>query len=388
MSDAQREPGHRIRILFILPSLVRAGAETQTVTLLNAMSAERFSKFMFTFEAQRDLEVQIDKDNIRYFHTRRDKKFDVNVMRSVARIIDEHKIDVVYCSLQIALFYGWCGVRLASRRAKIVLGVHTTINRSGKLELFDRLLYKWLMRSCDSVIFVCRSQRDYWVKKFPFLSDNCSVVHNGIDTDRFTRGDSLSGEKNLRDSLRIDSNAFVIAHVAGFRPEKGHLNLVNAFEKVLGTHPSAMLMFVGDGSGRSVVESVVNDRQLSHAIRFVGAVADVRPFLSIADISVIASVAVETFSIAMLESLAMNVPMVAMDIGGTREAVIDGVSGLLVRPGDLDGLVASINYMLEHPAERRNMAFNARELVVSNFTVKKMTDDASALFEQVVREID
>ena len=111
---------------------------------------------------------------------------------------------------------------------------------------------------------------------------------------------------------------------------------------------------------------------LSDRVFFLGNLSDVRPLLSTSNITVLASTAVETFSIAMLESMAMKVPMLASDIGGLSAAIRPGKTGYLTEPGNISELAASLEKMSGDPQAVVDMGERARKLVEGEFSTQAM----------------
>lgn len=374
----------RVKILFILPSLSRAGAEIQTVNLINGLSAVKYEKHLICFE--RDLAILglLDQENVSFHYLPRYRKIDFSVIRGISKVIDQNKISLVHCSLQISLLMGWLGVRLSRRKPKLISALHTTINRNYKLELFDWLLYRWLMRSCDRIICVCNNQKDHWVRKFPALKKLMQTIYNGVDVNYFSPVGHTFLAGQLKLDLKLPDDAIVIAHIAAFRPEKGHQILLSAFAKIASSYPNAYLVFAGDGLLRGVAMQQVQDLNLQEQVRFLGAVADVRPLLAMSDLAVIASTAVETFSIAMLEAMSMQVPLVATDIGGTSEAVIPKVTGYLVSPNNVKALQMALSSAIDDSSELIRLGHQARHYVVENFTKDKMIEQTDLVFSELM----
>lgn len=374
------------RVLFVLPSLGRGGAETQVVDLVNGLDPIRFEKHLLTFDAGPALLERVDRAQVKYYHCPRQSRFDLDVAREIAKLIDDEKIDLVHCSLQIALFMGWLGIRFSKRKPPLVLAVHTTVNVSKRDDWFDKYLYQWLMRGCRKVIFVCQAQEAYWQAKFPFLRTISQVIYNGVDTDYFDPAQFVESGQSFRQGLGIPADGRVICHIAGFRPEKGHGILIEAFEQVLRACPDVYLCLAGDGVMRPSIEAMVSAKGLNGRVSFLGNVSDVRPMLGGSDISVIASTAVETFSIAMLESMAMRVPMVATNVGGTAEAVRNMESGIVVEVGDAGALAEGILFMIHHDSERVRMGNSSRELVIEKFSENKMNAETASLIASVIEK--
>ncbi len=366
-----------LRIVFVLPSLLRAGAESQVVNLINNLDPALFEMHLVVFERQLDQLDRVNRKIVHFHHYLRRHRYDISPAIQLARLIDRHQIDIVHCSLQISLFVGWLAIRISRHNPKLILALHTTLNRDKRTDLFDKFFYQFLMRSCTKVICVCKAQETHWQTKFPFLCKKTEVIYNGVDTEWFTPYKTDQSGSQLRKKLGIPDHAFVACCIAAFRPEKGHKILLRTFRDVIKKHPEIFLILAGDGVLRQEIETYSRAIGLSKKIIFLGLMTDVRPVLSASDISIIASTAVETFSIAMLESMAMRVPMVATNIGGTAEAVRCNQTGLLVSPGNGDELAAAMTYMIEHNIKRKRMSYKCRKVILAEFTNEMMVKNTT-----------
>ena len=359
----------KLNVLFIVPTLRRAGAETQVVDLINGLDGEQFSKSLVVFERNTDQLGRLDRDSVAFYHFLRTGKLGFGMVREIARLIDDQCIDIIHCTIQISLLVGWLACVLANRKPKLVVALHTTVNVSKKFELFDRILYRWLIYQCKQVIFVCHNQADYWIKKYPALQGKERVIYNGVDGEYFQPAAFSDSGQELRRSLDIPGDTLVFLCVAGFRQEKGHRFLIEAFAQLEGM---PHLLFAGDGPLRQEIETLVKEKGLVGRVHFLGNVTDVRPALAAADVSVLASTAVETFSMAMLESMAMEVPMVATDIGGLREAIVSGETGELAEAGDPVSLAAALRKVSGDRLRCSVMGSSARRRVKALFSRDQM----------------
>ncbi len=373
----------RIRVLFVLHSLKRAGAETQLVNLVSNLDLSRFEPHVFSFAPNLDQLDILKKAGIPHHHHLRQSKYDFGYTRAFAELIDTYNIDVIHCSLQFALLSGWLARRRAKRKPPLVAAIHTTINRSIKEELQDRLLYRWLLQGCANIIFVCETQRQHWINKYPALKPLSSTIYNGIDHERFKPTAEIAQTAALlRNKFGIFSNDVVITAVAGFRPEKRHDLLVSAFEKLpQGTH----LLLAGDGPTKVETEKRVHALGLTSRIHFLGAVADIRPVLMASTTTVLASTAVETFSMAVLESMSMEVPVIVPDLSGLPEAVTENKTGFIYPTGNLDELTRALVKMTKLPvSKQKDMGRAARQHLLDNFTETQMVKQTEALLQRIV----
>ncbi len=369
-----------MKCLIVVPSLARAGAETHAIDLANGLATRGHSIHLCSFEHQLDQRDRLSEE-VQFHHVLRRSKYDLQLIAAIARIIDREQIEVIHGVMQFAVLIAWLAARQSIRRPPVVAGIHTTTNRGIKQEVQDRIIYRWMLRRLPSVVFVCDFQREFWLKRYPALKPLAHVVHNGIDVNRFQRQDFQTGAERMRGNLGLSESSILFACIAGFRPEKGHRLLIKAFAKL----PSHVhLVLAGDGNERPAIEAQVAGADVVGRVHFLGSVADVRTLIVASDATVLASTAVETFSMAMLESMALEVPMIAPAIGGLPEAIEHEITGLLFPIGDVLGLEANMRRMAKSPALARSMGCAAANKVRHFFTLERMIEGHERLLEALV----
>jgi glycosyltransferase involved in cell wall biosynthesis len=370
-------------VLLLVPSLVRAGAETQVISLANGLARAGVQVHLATFGENLDQHGRIDHERVQFHHLRRGGRLGLGLIGALAGLLRRHRFTVVHCTLQVSLFYAFaarllCGLR---RPPALVLAVHTTLNRSVREERFDRWLYRPLFAACERLVFVCHAQAEYWYGRFPELRGRSAVVYNGIDADYFRPGTAEPAAEALRRTCGIPAEAPLVLCVARLRPEKGHDLLLAAFA-ALGEDCPAHLLLAGDGEMRAQVLAQRDRLGLAGRVHLLGDVADTRPCYAAASVTVLASTSVETFSMAMLESLAMEVPMIASDIGGMREAILPGETGWLTPPGDVAALRQALAAAIGDAPRTRALGAAGRARVLAEFTVPRMVAVTARLLAQ------
>jgi len=365
----------------MVPALLRGGAETQAMELINGIDSRYFEKYLLVFEKELDQLEKVDMDTVEFHHVIRKGKFDFSFVRKIAKIIDVNKIEVIHCTMQISLLFAWLACRLSKQKPELVVAIHTTININKKNEIIDQLLYRQLFRACKKLIFVCQTQKNYWLRKYTELNGKSEVVYNGVDTEYFNPEKFVDEGLLLKKELNIAGNSPVIVCIAGFRKEKAHGILLQAFSQL---PANVHLVLAGDGLLRGEIELIINQLDLSNRVHLLGNVDDVRPVLSVADISVLASVAVETFSIAMLESMSMKVPFISSDIGGLAEAIVAGETGDVVPVGDVELLKSTLNKYLLNKGKLKSMSENSRNRVEKMFSKPIMVANTEKILKDLV----
>ncbi|MEO0973143.1 MAG: glycosyltransferase family 4 protein, partial [Pseudomonadota bacterium] len=145
-------------VLLIVPSLVRAGAETQVVSLANGLAERGYEVHLASFGTALDQLDRVDRSRVRFHALRREDRLGLGLVRQLARLMDTHRYAVVHCTLQISLFYGFLARWRSRHKAPLIAAIHTTLNLSVREERFDRWLYRPLLGRCAHVMFVCQAQ--------------------------------------------------------------------------------------------------------------------------------------------------------------------------------------------------------------------------------------
>ncbi|MET0658676.1 MAG: glycosyltransferase, partial [Steroidobacteraceae bacterium] len=271
--------------------------------------------------------------------------------------------------------------RPAARRSfRLVEVFHTTTLRTLKQRLQMKLHHPLFARS-DLLVYVCNTQREYWRER-GLRAKADTVVYNGIDADRYTDIWSSEDKLSLRRSLGFSADDFVVGLCAVFRPEKAHGDLLQAIAALRAKGIPAVGLFVGDGPERPHVESEVRRLGLTDHVRITGMIKDVRPYLAIADVMTLVSHAIETFSLAALEAMAMGKPMVMTRVGGAEELVRDGHNGLLFATGNIEALTGHLS-RLANAATRIAFGAAAQAIVRERFTTQHMTEEFAACLWQL-----
>jgi glycosyltransferase involved in cell wall biosynthesis len=169
-----------------------------------------------------------------------------------------------------------------------------------------------------------------------------------------------------------------VGTVGILRPEKGHLVLLDGIAELRRRGMDVGLLIVGDGPERVAIEDRLRRDRLEDVVAMVGDVEDVRPYLAAMDVFALPSVAVETFSNATLEAMAMGVPVVASRIGGMAEMLQYG-GGRLVPPGDAGALMGDLQQLLSNDALRARLGQEARASAEAHFDVQVMVREFEEL---------
>lgn len=303
--------------------------------------------------------------------------FDRTVWPALRAIVRDRQIDIVhsheYKTDVLALMLG---------RVEPVIPLATAHGWTGHSPR-ERWLYypidRFVLRRFPRVVAVSEQIRQTLIES-GCRPERVTTVLNGIDPDRFRRQDGL-GEA-VRSELDIPPGALVVGSVGRVEPQKRFDLLVDAFASFRREHPEAVLLIAGSGSQEAPLRQLVRERGLDHACRIPGHRADVMAVLQAIDLFVQSS-DYEGTPNAVLEAMAMQVPVVATTAGGTDQLIRDGIDGLLIPPGDAARIAEAMGRAWADPASRAAGVRSARQRVENELSFGARMRAVEAIYSQL-----
>jgi len=206
------------------------------------------------------------------------------------------------------------------------------------------------------------------------------TIKTGIDLKGFV----LSPDNpDVRRELGIPEEKKVIGYVSRIERGKGQDELIEAVSLIVRKYKNVVFVIVGDGDLMKDLQTKVHNLNLDEFIIFTGWRNDILNILSILDIFVhCPTTFIEGLAIASLEAMAMGKPTVVSNNGGLPDAVIDGITGFVVPPGDIEGLSAAILRFLEDKELAIRLGRNARQRVEKEFDIKKNIKKLEVLLDE------
>jgi glycosyltransferase involved in cell wall biosynthesis len=242
----------------------------------------------------------------------------------------------------------------------------------------QRLVYQAveqaLVPRTGTLIAVSDWERREGQRRLRGLGGRMHVVHNGVPACPDPQPDPAL--------LAFKGEALLAGTVCGLRPQKDPLSLVRAAGVL---EAAGRLDFrvavVGNGELAAAVEAEIARLGLEEKVRTFPFAETAAPYLAALDLFVLPSLW-ESLPISALEALACATPVVATRVGGTPEAVVDGVSGRLVDPGDPDALATVMDELVRDPQQLAALSRGGHAAWAEHFTVDAMADAVSALYER------
>jgi len=290
------------------------------------------------------------------------------------------KPDIVQTYILKPNLYGRIAALLAG--VPVIISTELTLKNqahSVAARLRDRFLHPLnaiLNRYTDVILCSSDAIRRQWSTRE--LAPRLKVLHPYFDPAKLQNSSQVCNK-----TAPTAKDNWVIGTIGRLSEEKRQIDLLRAFHKVLKVFPKATLLIVGDGEMRDELMNVARRLGLSGSVAFTGFQSNVSEYLEKMDVFVLPS-RTEGFGIVLLEAMTMGLPVIATDVGGIPELVVNNETGILVRPSRPDELVKAITELLSDPGRMCAVAHRGKEHVLSTFSAEQYIHQREIVYESAL----
>ena len=303
----------------------------------------------------------------------------IKAYRQLKKLIEHEQYDIIHTHTPM----GSVVTRLAARRmrrsgTRVIYTAHGFHFYKGA-PLINWLIYypveKLLARYTDTLITI--NQEDYKRAKNNFKTDVQYVSGVGVDPARFAMKLTKKQRNDLRHSLGLKPDDFVMIYPAELNKNKNQTMLINVMNKLVKQNPDIHLILAGHDSLDGYHKSIVSLKHLESNIHFLGYRSDIAELLQASDLSVSASYR-EGLPAHIIEAMAAGLPVVSTRCRGATELIVDGENGFLVDFNDVDSFASSITSIID---SKDQAAIGERgRLMSSSFSISKVMSDMSSIY--------
>ena len=382
----------RLKVVHVQLLPLLSGVQTVTLEEFKRLDKERFELFVVC-QCPGPLSEEAEKigatcyfvpDLVREISPYRDLK----ALFSLWKLFNRIRPDVVHTHSSKPGVVG----RIAAKISKTPVVMHTVHGFAfpaarGALEKFLYYVLEWLgSRFCNGVVVLKDDDRKITINDLRVPEGSVYLIPNGVDVVKY-RPRLLDERRTLRRNvLGIGDDVVAVGMVGRLWRQKNPECLLDAFASLVGKagNQRVHLFFVGDGELRGELESLIESFNVSERVTLLGWRTDVPDLLAALDIFVLPS-RWEGLSLALLEASSCGLPVVATDISGNRDAVIEGVDGMLFPMEDAAALAECLSVLISSPETRVRLGSAGREKILKSYRldsrVKEMADLYSSLAE-------
>jgi glycosyltransferase involved in cell wall biosynthesis len=389
------------KLLLVIPTLDRSGAEKQCVLLATHLPRDEFDVHVAVLTRKGSLADELDASGVPYTLINKSRKFDPFAFRRLVRLIQRVKPDIVHTWLFAGNAYG--------RYAAMVCNVPRIIASERCVDSWKTQLYfkidRYLARFTERITTNSNGVVNFYEQN-GIAADKFRVIPNAVllpqQTDVDGTREQLDSEFELSPLTPVNDEPYIAVSETGFVPptqpmligivarlwkQKRIDEMIWVFESLRFSGINFHTLIIGDGPEREELLRYRDSKRLSDCVHFLGHRRDVPRFMPHFDVLLCPS-AYEGQSNSILEAMSYGVPVIASNIPGNDELVVHNETGLLIPEHGNDyrtrraDYVRDIIYLYEHPEYRRQLGNAARERVTNNFTLQAMINNHAALYNE------
>lgn len=364
-------------VCFIITSLAYGGAETQLVRLATLLKERGWEVRVVSMTPPKAYVEELEARGIPVSSLEITRKLpDPRPIFRLALLVWSWRPQIVHSFMVHANLLARL-IRPLAPVPVLICGARNT-NEGGR---FREFLYRLTDPLCDLTTQVSRAGLERYVRVSAVPRRKIRYIPNGVDTRRFHPDPETRSHYRMKHGLQ---NTFVWLAVGRFDIQKDYPNMLQAFALVARARPKTILIIVGDGPLRPAMEELAQNLGMKDRVRLLGISHDIPELMNMADGYVMSS-AWEGMANVLLEAGASGLPVVVTDVGGNREVVRNGETGLLVPPKDHGALAwAMIRLMDLSEGERKQMGVAGRKHIEDSYSLDHVVDIWEALYQELL----
>ncbi len=370
-------------ILYPVNSLAHAGAEQQLLALVRGLNKERFHPIVVPLFPNGVIADRFQGiPGVEVIDLNRRGKFDPSPLWKIGKLLRDRQVEIIQPFLTPSTFFGLVPALAVRTPIKIVTercGVRKVRGAGYKTY---RTVEDWLTRFADSVVPNSGAGCDI-LQERGIAPEKIRVIYNGLDPERLKVDEARMWEN--RAETGVPEGGKVVGILATLSPAKDHATFLRA-AAIVGENPAYRFAIIGDGPLRGELELQAKELGIADRVTFFGFQKRVADYVAACDLLVSSSRDNEGCSNSILEAMALNVPVIATDIGGNGELVQDGKTGYLIPVGSDVALAAAIQRIFIDPTRTGRLAAAAQQMTATRFSLDRMVADYEALYLRLLAQ--
>jgi len=356
----------KIRIMHVNSTRSMGGTERMLTHLIPNFDSNRFESCLVCFNSPSEVTSVWENSGIKVYHLNIDKSLSIKGSCKLFGLIRKWRPDVL-------MVYG-LRANLMARPAAWLCRVPAYITCQRGIEDWKNSFQVFLEKATSIFVdvYIGNSQAcsDQLMTREKIPPRKLQTIHNGI---KLSIPENISEKaQRIRKDYDIPAGVIVIGGVGRLQGVKGQQHLISAAKEVLEKYPDVRFVILGKDFRNGELQKLTRQLGIQDKVLFPGHSEDVISWLKCFDIFVLPSLS-EGMPVAVLEAMFMKLPIIATSVGGVREVVIDGESGIIVPPGQPKSLAKQIIALIEDSQLRQKLANGGFIRASKHFTAEEMT---------------
>jgi len=389
----------KVKIIHIITRLDKGGSAEETLLTVRGLDKERYDIILIkglSLESEMGVRetravehnlAEVERCGIRILTISELVRtihplYDLKAFISLVKIFLREKPHIVHTHTSKAGILG----RWAAFFSRVPVIIHTSHGHVfwgyfGKLKTrIFILLEKISALVTDRLIMLTEQEKNDHLHFHIAPENKFSVVHSGINLDEFSN--TSVDPASMKRRLGVPEDNLIVGTVGRLTSIKGHRYLIEAARKILDVRPDIIFVFLGDGELLDELKNMATRSDIEENIMFLGWRSDVAEVMSTFDIFALPSLN-EGMGRVLVEAMALGRPIVASNIGGIPDLVVDGENGYLVPVGDVESLAARIRKLLDDPEKREEMGECGKKIAI-DYSANAMVQKIDRVYRKLV----
>jgi len=368
-----------VHVMQIIDSMNFGGAEVLLRDLTRGL-LDRGYHVSARYSTPGPLAEEIQKMGVTVKRLPRLGRIDPSLLWQMWREIRHERPEVVHTHLFKSDFHGRLAARLAG--APVVVSTLHNCDSWAEKPILGKT-YGITARFADEIIAVSEEVRQHAIQYSGIKPERVKTIPNAIPLERFS--DSRALGPAIRQEFGISANTPLLGIVARLNEQKDHANFLYAAVKIIEKAPHTRFMVVGDGPLRPSLTDLAASLGLSDAVIFTGVRKDIPAIYGALDVLVFSS-RWEGLPVALLEGMAVGLPVISTEVGGVPGMLEHERTGLLVPPSNSDALAQACLKLIADQSLRQQMGIAAVEKVRAHYSMDAMVDAIAKLYEELLQK--
>lgn len=360
-------------LLNLLPGLIARGVEAHFLCVQEPGNASKNQAFVQTLE---DVGVKVHIINTRV-------SLSFKLMRSIHRLVDEERYDIVQTNLIHADVWGAIIKQFLMPGLALVSVKHGYADRFQKQYGLDpsfvgpdrfSILTRWAGRRADRIVTISEGLKRFLVASGLAAPGRCQVIPYGI---------ALEAGSGLESPVSVRYGEPQLVIIGRLVAVKQHRLVLNILPELVRRFPGLKLVIVGAGPLESELKARAKEQGIAQHVIWAGFRKNIGDYLRASDVLVLPSVA-EGFGLVILEAWLNQVPVAAFDVPAPNEIIRDGETGVLAPPFDTAVMLEKLSQLLAHPEDAKAMGERGHAVYKARYTLDAMLDATIELYRGVL----
>ena len=361
----------RLHISHIVYSFGVGGLENGIVNLINHLDPDQFRFSVCSFTPRREIFERITQKGVHFEVLHKQEGNDWRLPIKLAKLFKQWQVDIVHTHNWATYMEGL----VAAKLARVPTFIHGEHGLTQLTRWHRSAAYKLCAPVTDRFFTVSEHLRDKFVDEFHIPAAKVTAITNGVDCQKFYPDPQLRCQK--RQEFGISPDTVVLGAVGRLTVDKDYHALLHAVSLLTKRTPPWQLYIIGEGGLDTELLALAKSLGIEKSVHFLGGRDDVNDLLNIVDVFSLTSVR-EGMPNSILEAMCVNLPIVATDVGGVGEIVVDGQTGLLIpveTPETKPQAIAeALDSLIRSPQRRQELGRAGHKRIVQEFSLDKMVN--------------